>query len=409
MTSSVVYTIVRENLDDPLIQSQVLDPLRLVAKERRIVLLWLFRLDYLIRGGQPISALRASLAAQNIQLVVWPFISGRFPVPVWLLPLVAPQWMLAIGVTLFRYRVSILHCRSYNAALAGLYLNRVFSRIKLVFDPRSPYPEECVAAGNWPDGGRSFQFWKRKEQQICRSARAIVAISRPFATSLNEGSNDPRYVVIPNNYPSSFLLSEIVDNDIEAGQQVEGSDEEEPPTICYVGSLGHWNRVEDYLHLFDQLHTRSEELIRLLFVVPKQCRRQVEDALLKYSMPLRECVEMDSVPQTQVADRIKGCVAGLQLMSVVDDRLSVKCVEYLAAGVPVIVSENVRGAAHVVETAGVGIVLANDALDIDDVWSFVQDVEHRRDHWRDLCREFASDTFSPNAVAERLDELYDTV
>ena len=83
--------------------------------------------------------------------------------------------------------------------------------------------------------------------------------------------------------------------------------------------------------------------------------------------------------------------AGLQIMEHEDTRLSIKFVEYLAAGLPVLVAANVRGAADCVRRCGVGVVLDPDHANLEQALELVAASHADRAHWRDKCRRIATE------------------
>lgn len=143
MLKNIAYVVVREDLDGPILQSQVIEILANLIKENseNITLVWFYRVDYLIRGGRCISELKIDLHEKGIDMIAIPFVSFGFPVSWYLIPFVLPQWWLGILWVYFVKKKHIFHCRSYHSALTGVFFKLLFP-IKVIFDPRSPFPEE---------------------------------------------------------------------------------------------------------------------------------------------------------------------------------------------------------------------------------------------------------------------------
>lgn len=74
--------------------------------------------------------------------------------------------------------VKIFHCRSYPSSYAAVYSARLFSAIKVIFDPRSDFPEENITAGNWHSGDKDYLFWKGAEKIIIQRSGAVACISQ---------------------------------------------------------------------------------------------------------------------------------------------------------------------------------------------------------------------------------------
>ncbi len=356
-----------------------------------MTLVWFYRLDAIARSPGVTRRARRHLRNRGITLVAIPFIASHFPVPWYLLPVVLPQLVLGLAWVRFVRGKRILHCRSHHAALAGVTLKRILP-ITVVFDPRSPFAEEQVAAGKWNESGRNYLTWKAAERWICRSSDRIIATSQPFAESLTEAAPASRIVVIPNNYPRAFDETNPLPRTLAT-------------TLCYTGSLGHWNRPEPYVRFLQALERSEPGLFNALFVVPESSRRPLESALGAGNSPITT-VSIQSADQSEVLELISPCTVGMQLMDVADDRLSIKAVEYLAAGLPIVVSENVRGAAAVVRKYDVGFVLQADFGNVGEAAGFIHDVTENRDLWGEKCRRVALERFSTAAVANQLASVY---
>jgi len=401
MLNKLAYVVIRENLDGPIIQSQVIDVLNNIAQEKseQISLVWFFRIDYLFRGNKSIDEIRSDLCAKGIKLVAIPFISLGFPVSWCFLPFVLPQWLAGLLWVYLVKKKQIFHCRSYHAALAGVLLKFILP-IRLVFDPRSPFPEENVAAGRWKKGGINYPFWKKIEKLLCRKSDAVIAISSPFLESLKVIAPNSRVVMIPNNYPSTFRKG----GKTGSGERGSSGDIK----ICYVGSFGHWNTPEPYLRFLEYSTGDNKFSVGAKLIVQSQSVQFLNVSLKKVKIDNAKLTVISSL-QGDVFGHMSDCVVGMQMMTRPDDRLSIKFVEYLAAGLPVIVSENVRGAADIVKKHEVGFVINDDLSNKQEALQFIHNVAKNRAFWRDKCRNLAEKLFSCNVVSKKLKNLYDTV
>ena len=401
MFKKLAYVVVREDLDGSILQSQVIEVLGNLVKEQseRITLVWFFRIDYFFRGGRRINEIKKGLREKGIDMIAIPFVSLGFPVSWYLIPFVLPQWLVGLLWVYLVKKKQIFHCRSYHAALAGVFLKFLFP-IKLIFDPRSPFPEENIAAKRWKEDGINYLLWKKIEKLLCRKSDAIIAISAPFLESLKAIAPSSRFVMIPNNYPATFTKDDKTINGRSEGSEIV--------KICYVGSFGHWNTPEPYLQFLEDSTGGGKFSVEAKFIIQSQSLSFLEASLGKVKInPAKLTIVSSS--QEDVIGHMSDCVVGMQIMSRPDDRLSIKFVEYLAAGLPVIVSDNVRGAADIVEKYEVGFVLNDDFSNKHDALQFIQNVANDRVYWRDKCRNLAEKLFSCNVVSKKLKSLYETV
>jgi glycosyltransferase involved in cell wall biosynthesis len=271
--------------------------------------------------------------------------------------------------------------------------------IKIIFDPRSPFPEENLVPAIWGKAGLDYYFWKNAEKYICKESDVVVAISEPFKESLKRIAPSVKVVVIPNNYPKLFM---------EGGKvPVRYENCSNPDQMCYLGSLGNWNAPAPYVRFLKYLVEHSQIVKGAKFIVPSENMGLVHHAL--QDSGLEKNVSVLSVGQEDVVEHASDCIAGMQIMSRTDDRLSIKFVEYLASGMPVIVSENVRGAAYVADKLEVGFVLKSDMSNIDEAVAFISKVSSDRAFWRKRCVDTANRYFSPRVVADELVKIYESI
>jgi len=399
----VAYLIVQEEITNPIIQSQVINVLKDVYKKsgNRLLLVFFYRIE-LFRNLKKTNELRAGLKFDGIDSALIPFLSWRFPVNVFWVSLVIPQLLIGLVYIVRRYGIETLHCRSYNAGLIGAILKKFFD-VKVIFDPRSPYPEENAAAGKWSEKGINFRFWKRAEAWIARESDTVIAISKPFSDYFLKTAPGTPVQLIPNNYFENTGENE------KAGRKLnDEAGKYGCITLCYIGSLGQWNDPGVYLDFLSRLISEARHDIRARFIVMPGSMNILEKAIGHSGLDKR-LFEVKHVLPEEVNGEISDCTAGLQLMKHEDDRLGIKVVEYLAAGLPVIVSKNVKGAAHVVETNDVGYIIDPDFADIAGAIGFIDKVLKDRIFWRDRCQTTAKRMFSTESVSERLLDLYEQV
>jgi glycosyltransferase involved in cell wall biosynthesis len=394
---NIGYIVVREDITSPLIRSQVLDILTIVGKEKQVYLLWFYRIDYFLNKKYKKKKLVNDFLKDGIVLVPIPFLAGKFPVSWWQIPLVLPQWLIGLYLSKFFLKINIFHGRSYHAALAAHVLGYV-AKVPLVFDPRSPFPEENIAAGRWKSNSLNFVFWKKVEKVLCRSSAATLLTSQAFAQKIKQHTNINNEIIIPNNYPKKFepLLNrnEVIYSDLDI-------------KLCYVGSLGHWNDLSVYKNFFENLFAVTKYKMQILFLVPENSVEQVYSCFLNSKIQ-KENFNVKFVRQNNILEEIFDCTAGVYLMNKEDVRLGVKFVEYLASGLPVLVSSNILGAVDYVKEYDVGFLLEQN-VDYENVSKFLYTVNENRSEWSCKCKKLAMEKFSHKNVADKLLNVYSRI
>lgn len=395
------YVIVRENPTDPLVQSQCFDVIEAVNDSRSecvVQLIWFYRLDYLFRRNTTrLSALRKQLQAQGIKGTFVPFISLGFPLSWWQFPVVLPQWLLGLLYIRFVLGFRSLHCRSYHAGIIALIASK-FVGVRYVFDPRSPFPEENVSAGRWKVSSLSYRLWKRLETNIIKGSNKTILVSSRLRDYYHEVDLAGRFRVIPNNYPAAFERNEIKAVSIA----------EKKYTLVYVGSFGNWNKPGPYLKLLSSLNQISLKPCNMLFIVRTAAAREIEFEAREHGVD-QSLFDIVSIPQNQVVDYLAQCSFGVYLMECGDPRLGVKTVEYLSVGLPVIVSENIFGAADLINSQRLGVVWDHSDDGVQAIYEWMCTPSVHGGFSADACREVAKKFLSPSAVAHDLSEVYDEV
>lgn len=239
--------------------------------------------------------------------------------------------------------------RSYE--ISYLFLKQYGKTDNLIFDPRTDWIEENVNSGYFNENGISVKFWNRVERHIIQSFKKSIFISDVFKNNMiakHNLQNDEKLCVLynPIDYNHFSLIPKKHDN----------------KTFLYTGSLGTWNRLENYLNFFKSYYDSKGD--GRLLVCTSTSRARVESILNNNEYEsIRNCVEVKyNVPYSELPLIYSECDYGLQLMMKKDSRVGVKVIEYIAAGIQPIVHENVQGAAFICEKYNIGIVIhANDS------------------------------------------------
>lgn len=395
----VGYVIVRENLHDPLIQSQCYDVVEVIANSwtsGEVVLIWFYRIDYLFRKKNPrLTQLRRELSSRGIRSRFIPFLSLGFPVSWWALPLVTPQWFLGLLYLRYAQGIRSLHCRSYHAGFLGYVASKLL-RMNYVFDPRSPFAEENVSAKRWRQHSLNHRIWKNLETDIINNSNSTILVSPRLRDFYRDLQSKHHFRVIANNYPAAFEPKLIADQ----GKKPKNY------TLVYVGSFGNWNRPGPYLRLLSIINQISQEKCNFLFIVRTDSAVVIEQQAQKYCVS-RSLFDIVSVAQSQVADYLEQCRYGVYLMGSRDPRLGVKTVEYLAMGVPVIVSKNILGASDLVQSEGLGVTWDHSEDGARAVYDWMQMSSSELAVCANRCQGFAKENFSPWVVAAELVKVYE--
>ena len=99
-----------------------------------------------------------------------------------------------------RYRIQIVHARSYVAGVMALILKKL-TGVCFVFDMRGFWADERVVGGLWPRGGRLYRVAKWFERQFLLNADHVVSLTHAAVLEMEKfpylAGRMPPVTVIP--------------------------------------------------------------------------------------------------------------------------------------------------------------------------------------------------------------------
>lgn len=372
--NNILYLIIREDLDSPLIKSQCLDVIDKCENKIFVVNLYSFEL-----------LLKSIKKREKNKIISLPFFHigtglNRYK-SIFLI-------VLNIATVFFlvkKYRINIIHARSYNSGALALYINKIFG-IRYIFDPRSDYIEENRK--NLKVSIKDEKFWKNLEKKIVYNSIYTITTSSHL---LKEYESSRKLFYIPNNYPSSFSFSSLT----------KKSNNKDFISLVYIGSINKWNDINLYVTFFEKLKKIVNFKIEFSIIT----HSNIEDF---YKLKLIEKnIKLIRAQQDQIPSIVSKFDIGIYLMSNVDSRLGVKTVEYLYTGLPMIVSKNILGAASIIKKNNLGIVIDENLIaNQDEINTFLESVKNNRVEWFNKCHNYAVEEFSPETTSTKLNTLY---
>jgi glycosyltransferase involved in cell wall biosynthesis len=403
---NVAYVVWLENLSSPILTGQVVDVLAEMGRLSEEHNLHLFAFQPLYRmllRRDNLAEVHRRLRAAGVRTTWIPCLAipqvDLFRVPWYMMPVILLQSVPALLLLTVWRRIDILHCRSYPATWAASVLRPLLAA-KVIFDPRSDFPEENITAGKWAAGSATDRAWKRLESRLLEDADATVAITESYVDHYSRVAPEARFYLVPNNVDTQrFRRDEIFRESFRSKHDL-GAD---TVVFCYNGSMGgHWNSPEPYADFILRLRDLGTAHW-FLFITP-------DAQAVTHALGLRGLTQDEfGVVSCAFEDVPKYLsVADIGMMFVEEERiaLGIKTVEYLAAGMPVIANGKALGAAEVVTRYGVGLVVADSgAADLEEI----RKLAGRREEISSACRHLAETRFSTSKVAERYLQLYDTL
>ncbi len=404
-SNNIAYVVWLENVNSVIIRTQVIDLIKKIKVKNNIKYYFIafqnFR--FLRFYNSEIGEIRNELGKSGIHLITIPcftFFSrfiNWFSAQWFIIPLI---FIFSFPVLLFLVllkKITILHCRSYPIMIAAVAIKKIQNKIKIIFDPRSPFPEENATANRWPGESFSYKVWKRLEKIFLKYADTTITITETYAKHYKKNYPLLSYKNIPNNVDVEKFKPEG-----EARNIIRKYLDIKPDTLIftYEGSLGiHWNNPNIYAKFVIELRKLNIDH-NFLFLTPNN--KILKDIFDKYGISTNEYyninLEYDLVPKyLSVAD------FGINLMERKDIRLSIKTCEYLSMGLPIITNKKVLGAKEIVKKYKVGLVVDNvENIDLKEI----EQLNNNRKNISLKCQKLAIEVFSNDTISDSYMELY---
>jgi len=394
-TAGRVLYLSRDGLLDSLGQSQILPYLEgLAALGHAVVLLTYEPND--ARGE--LAAMRARVERAGIRWIA--LRRHRRP------RLLAAAWDLALGlwlaaIALRREKVQIVHARSYVAGAMALVLTAVFGT-RFLFDMRGFWADERVDARLWAPAGRLYRTVKWLERRLLRRADAVVSLTNAARREIEK---------LPYLRDRSLRIDVIptcVDLDRFVPPPAPAPDERgtRPLTLLYAGSVGTWYSLDEILGFFAALRQAVPDarLLMLTGTPPPDA-----DAVRRRWGFDETVVRIDTVPFAAMPRQLVAGDVGIVLAPrswANIARCPTKLGEYLACGVPAVVTAGLGDAAALVEAERVGVVVhdlspAGYARAVAGLLPLLREAG-----LAERCRKVAERDFALAVGVQRYDGLY---
>jgi glycosyltransferase involved in cell wall biosynthesis len=323
-----VFYVSYDGIEEPLGRSQVLPYLRRLASDYAITLVSFEKAD------RPSEALTSELEALGIEWRPLRY-HKRPPVLSTMLDLVAGRRAL-VRAAKRSGGPAILHVRSYVPALMAL-LARPRTGGKLLFDIRGFWADERVEGGIWRPGGILFRVAKRCERWFFAEADAIVTLTHASVSQIRSwtaGRDVPIEVI-----PTCVELTRFPERPVRP----DGA------RVIWNGSIGTWYR-------FDLCPRAASALDLPLEVITRQA--ELAARLLDGYPAVIGSAAPEEIPARMFAGDVGLCLIASSFSKVAS--APTRLAEYLACGMPVLVTQGVGDLASIVEDHRVGVVLQSE-------------------------------------------------
>ena len=314
----------------------------------------------------------------------------------------ATAYDVAIGTAkalalVLRHRLSIVHARSYVAALIAIAVKRA-TGAKFLFDMRGLWADERVDGGLWPRGGRLYRTAKSLERRFLEAADHVVTLTRASEAEIRGFSYLARLEMPMSVIPTCTDLDRFT---------IQGPPQKVPFVLGYVGTVGTWYLLDDMLLCFK--HLQAVEPGARLSIVNRNEQALISERLRHHGID-PAVVEMQAAEHRDQPRLVASMSAGMALIRPDYSKIAsapTKLAEYLGCGVPCLGSAGVGDLESILEGERVGVAVrgSNDA----ELRSGIERlVELSRDpELQQRCRQVALARFSLETGVAAYRSIYD--
>lgn len=296
--------------------------------------------------------LREKLSAWGITWLTMP--NGRVP----LLPNSTSDLLRGIPKVariICSNKIDLVHCRSYVPAYIMLMLKKL-ARATFVFDMRGFYPDEYVRYGHWTREDWQYRCSKWLERRCIQAADWIVLTSEGMHHELMSvtgesagGAIDKKSSIIPNCVDMDrFIVDASTRDTMRAKYGLSNS----VVFLWLVAGITKPHMPEEICSFFQmaKAHFESPRLLVLTHTPG------AEAILQSHGLTSQDYI-VASVPPTEVPKFTAMADAGLNFCDSAHAGSAIKIAEYLASGVPLVISSTVERAEELTAETRTGVIV----------------------------------------------------
>lgn len=254
-----------------------------------------------------------------------------------------------------RYKISIVHARSYVPALLALSLKAIFG-IKFIFDMRGFWADEKVDAGVWKKGALIYKITKRLEALYFQKADCLVSLTNAGVDELL------KFPCFDKNRIVIKVIPTCVNMQLFKPAEVVSGNDEKTFILGYTGTVTGWYLFDPVLDCFKLLSSIVPKVSLSIF--NKNEHTYIRNAFEKSGIT-NESYSLKTDEYSQMPQNINKFDAGIFFIKPVFSKLAstpTKLGEFLACGIPCLTNAGVGDMQSILEGEGVGVVLADFSL-----------------------------------------------
>lgn len=306
---------------------------------------------------------------------------------------------------------SIIHCRSYIAALVGLQLKKKCN-VKFVFDMRGLWADERVDGKLWnlknPIYKLVYTYFKNKEKAFLENADYTISLTHNAKNEIhswkNINGNPVRIKVIPCCADLNLFNKNNIQKDKIQLLKDELKIKENDFILLYLGSIGTWYMLNEMMEFFSVL--KKEKTTAKFLFVTKDEHERISKTAEKYSIADSIIIRAGAREEIPYLISISNYSIFFILPSYSKKASSpTKQGEIMAMGIPVVCNTNVGDTDKIVIDYNSGILV--DSFSVASYQNTIAQMQTNFDTQKIIAG--AKDYFSLESGVEKYATVYSAV
>ena len=308
---------------------------------------------------------------------------------------------IIVGVWLcVRYKIKIIHARSYIPSVIALTLKKLFN-VKYIFDMRGFWADERIDGGLWPKGGRIYRVAKWFEKRFLLSADSVVSLTNAAVDEMK------KFDYLQGRLPNFKVITTCTDLNLFDFKKTNiNNSSKESFVLGYVGSVGVWYLFDETLNCFKLILEKVPSA--QLHIINRGGHQYIRERLIdKRINPNKVMIETSD--HAGVAKAMQSMDVGIFFIKPVYSKMSsapTKLGEFLGCGIPCLSNTKVGDMAVILNDEKVGVALdsfdeTSMKLGIEELMTLLNDPEIR-----ERCRSTALKYFSLDIGVRSYNHIY---
>lgn len=259
---------------------------------------------------------------------------------------------------------SVVHCRSYMAALLGLQLKQKYG-VKFIFDMRGFWADERIDGQIWNLKNRLhkaiYNFFKKKELAFLKNADYTISLTENAKNEILSWKtfekNPIPIQVIPCCADLNLFSFEKINLQEKNKLKLDLGIQESDFVISYLGSIGTWYMLDEMLDFFKCLILKKSNA-KFLFIT-------ADNEELIYSTAIAKGVSKDkiiikSVKRNDVPIYLSLSEISLYFIKPLFSKKAsspTKTAEIMAMGIPIITNSGIGDSDKIISDSNAGLLV----------------------------------------------------